>query len=158
MLSLLVKKWKLRIYYFFHAICKISNFNMWTAKNLVQASCTELTLPGKDARAVLGVFGSSVCNIFLSQHWEALSRNFKPSLQVNQCQKLSFSNQLTHNITTDCSLIPDFSTRKIQLQNMLCTNIVFCFWLVFKTIFVHNMFSICIFRGIQWTISCHIVG
>ena len=30
---------------FFHVISKISNFNMWTAKHLVQASCTELTLP-----------------------------------------------------------------------------------------------------------------
>ena len=25
-------------------------------------------------------------------------------LQVNQCQKLSFLNQLTHNMKTDCSL------------------------------------------------------
>ena len=24
-------------------------------------------------------------------------------------------------MTTDCSLIPNFSTRKIQVQNMLCT-------------------------------------
>ena len=29
---------------FFHAICKISNFYMWSAKHLAQASCTELTL------------------------------------------------------------------------------------------------------------------
>ena len=29
---------------FFHLVCKISNFNMWTAKHLAQASCTELTL------------------------------------------------------------------------------------------------------------------
>ena len=29
---------------FFHVICKISNSNMWTARHLVQASCTELTL------------------------------------------------------------------------------------------------------------------
>ena len=28
----------------FPVICKISNFNMWTAKHLAQASCTELTL------------------------------------------------------------------------------------------------------------------
>ena len=27
----------------FHVICKISNFNMWTAMYLTQASCTELT-------------------------------------------------------------------------------------------------------------------
>ena len=36
-------------------------------------------------------------------------------------------NQLTHNMTTDCSLNYEFSTRKIQVQNMLCTKIVFCF-------------------------------
>ena len=30
--------------FFFHVVCKISNFNMWTAKYLAQASCTELTL------------------------------------------------------------------------------------------------------------------
>ena len=30
---------------FFHVVCKISNFDMWTAKHLAQASCTELTLP-----------------------------------------------------------------------------------------------------------------
>ena len=47
--------------------------------------------------------------------------------QVNLFQKHSFLNQLTHNMTTDCSLITDFSTRKIQVQNMLCTKIVFCF-------------------------------
>ena len=29
---------------FFHVICKISNFNVLTAKHLAQASCTELTL------------------------------------------------------------------------------------------------------------------
>ena len=29
---------------FLHAACKISNFNKWTAKHLVQASCTELAL------------------------------------------------------------------------------------------------------------------
>ena len=29
---------------FFHVVCKISNFNMWTTKHLAQASCTELTL------------------------------------------------------------------------------------------------------------------
>ena len=29
---------------FFHVVCKISNFYMWTAKHLAQASCTELTL------------------------------------------------------------------------------------------------------------------
>ena len=30
---------------FFHVICKISNFNILTAKHLALASCTELALP-----------------------------------------------------------------------------------------------------------------
>ena len=30
--------------HFFHVICKILHFNMWTPKYLAQASCTELTL------------------------------------------------------------------------------------------------------------------
>ena len=29
---------------YFHVVYEISNFNMWTAKHLAQASCTELTL------------------------------------------------------------------------------------------------------------------
>ena len=29
---------------FFHVVCKISNFDIWTAKLLEQASCTELSL------------------------------------------------------------------------------------------------------------------
>ena len=45
MLNLLVKNWKLRVwcylFHYFHVICKISNFNMWTAKHLAQASCIE---------------------------------------------------------------------------------------------------------------------
>ena len=38
--------------------------------------------------------------------------------------------QLTHNMTTDCSLNHQFSTWKFQAQNMLCTQIgfLFLFW------------------------------
>ena len=32
------------MFWIFYVVCKISNFNMWTAKHLAQASCTELTL------------------------------------------------------------------------------------------------------------------
>ena len=42
MLDLLMKNGKLRVI----AICKISHFNMWAAKHLAQASCTELTWQG----------------------------------------------------------------------------------------------------------------
>ena len=55
--------------HFFEKMTKVNNFLILSH-----------LIPGKDAKAVLGVFGSSVCNIFLSQHWEVLSRNFKPSL------------------------------------------------------------------------------
>ena len=53
----------------------------------------------------------------------------KSFLQVNLCQKLLFLHQLTHNMTTDYSLNYEFSTWKMQSQNMLCTQIVlfFCF-------------------------------
>ena len=48
MLKLLVKNWKLLVWcsfiHLYHVTRKISNFNMWTAKHLAQASCTELTL------------------------------------------------------------------------------------------------------------------
>ena len=51
------------------------------------------------------------------------------SLQVNLCQKLLFLHQLTHNMTTDCSLNYKFNTWKFQAQNMgenmLCTEIDF---------------------------------
>ena len=42
----------------------------------------------------------------------------KMILQVNLFQKHSFLNQLTHNMTTDCSLNYEFSIRKLQVQNM----------------------------------------
>ena len=40
-------------------------------------------------------------------------------IQVNLCQMHSFLNQLTHNMTTDCSLVYNFLPRKIQIQNVL---------------------------------------
>ena len=42
-------------------------------------------------------------------------------LQVNLFQRHLFLHQLTHNMTKDCSLIYQFSTWKLQAQNMLCT-------------------------------------
>ena len=47
-------------------------------------------------------------------------------LQVNLCQKLLFLHQLTHNMTTDCSLncsIHEIFKLKPGM-NMLCTGIV----------------------------------
>ena len=44
-------------------------------------------------------------------------------LQVNLCRKLLFLHQLTHNMTTDCSLFMKIVSSE-YLQNMLCTQIV----------------------------------
>ena len=44
---------------------------------------------------------------------------FPASVQVNLFQKHLFLHQLTHNMTTDCSMIYEFSTRKFHEQNML---------------------------------------
>ena len=62
-------------------------------------------------------------------------------VQINLCQNHLFLYQLTHNVTTDCSLNYKFSTRKLQVQCMLCTQIVFVF--TFRTIYVHNMHWTC---------------
>ena len=68
----------------------------------------------------------SQCNQWLESFPSNKYRNFSITyLQVNLGQKHSFLNQLTHSMTTDCSLIYDFSTRKIQVQNKLFTKIVF---------------------------------
>ena len=64
-------------------------------------------------------------------------------VQVNLCQKLLFLHQLTHNITTDCSLNYKFNTWKFQAQTWR-EHVVYrnCVWHS-EQFFVHNMFSPC---------------
>ena len=85
----------------------------------------------------------------------------KMFLQVNLCQKHSFLNQLTHNMTTDCSLIYNFSARKIQVKNMFYAKVVCCFCFGLQnnicTQHVLNLYFSNIELVIQWTICCHIV-
>ena len=61
-------------------------------------------------------------------------------VQVNLCQKFLFLHQLTHNMTTDCWLIYQFSTWKLQAQNMerTCSTHVF------------HMFWACSFHVLNW--------
>ena len=47
------------MFHYSFMICKISKFNMWTAKHLVQASCTELTLQPQTWTAVHAIFVSA---------------------------------------------------------------------------------------------------
>ena len=73
------------------------------------------------------------CNLTLSRHvsfkiqilWEGLNiwKNLSlflnlhsTCIQVNFCQKHLFLHQLTHNMTTDCSLNYNFNTWKFQAQ------------------------------------------
>ena len=78
-------------------------------------------------------------------------------LQVNLFQKLSFLNQLTHNMTGDWLFI-EFQEKKTSWQHIVYKTWFFVFVLTFKTIFVNIMLWTCILQGIQWSISCHIVG
>ena len=50
-------------------------------------------------------------------------------IQVNLCQKLLFLHQLTHNMTTDCSLKYEFNRWKFQAQTW-GEHVVYrnCFW------------------------------
>ena len=60
------------------------------------------------------------------------SRNLEGSLvQTILCQKLLFLYQLTHNMTTDCTLNYEFSTWILQAQNMGRTCCVHIFFLFF---------------------------
>ena len=81
---------------------------------------------------------------FLSGYYP---KNQEVLLQVNLCQKHLFSHQLIHNMITDCSLIYQFNTWKLQAQNMgrtCCAHkLFFVFVLTCTTIYVHNMFSPC---------------
>ena len=92
----------------------------------------------KDVNLVLFTLGFPCCVFQLSyEGFDLLMQEEKKSqVQVNLCQKLIFLHQLNHNMTTDCSLNYKFNTWKFQAQT----------WgehIVYRTIFVHNMFSPC---------------
>ena len=58
-------------------------------------------------------------NFSLSFLFESVCMWFRSVVQVILCQKHSFLDQLTQNMTTDCLLHYNFSTRKLQVQYML---------------------------------------
>ena len=64
-------------------------------------------------------------------------------IQVNLSQTLLFLHQLTHNMTTNCSLNYKFNRyMKIPSSNLGRTCCVQKLFLTFRTNFVHNMFSL----------------
>ena len=82
-------------------------------------------------------------NFFCSKWWIFLD-HFSPSYF---CQKHLFLHQLTQHMTKDYSLNYEFSTWKMQSQNMLCAQI-FVFVLTFRTICVQNKIWHCFELGI----------
>ena len=53
------------------------------------------------------------CKCYL---WNSFLKFWMDVIQVNLCQKLLFFHQLTHNMTTDCSLNYKFNTWTLQAQ------------------------------------------
>ena len=72
---------------------------------------------------------------------------FLAMVQVSICQNHLFLHQLTHNMTTDCSLNYEIRTLKFQAQNMLrkcCIHkLFFVFAFTFRTIYVLSMYTTC---------------
>ena len=78
-------------------------------------------------------------------------------VQVILCQKHSFLNQLTQNITTDCLLNYEFIPKKLQIQCMLCKLNWFMFWHSEQFV-VHNMYWTCSFLVLNLWISKQYFG
>ena len=120
--------------------CGQATLNEWVTSKL---SVMQLQKPARMLMlTTLGYCFAILCNYF------------RLKLQVNLFQKLSFVNQLTHNMTEDCSFIYQFNTWKVQAQNMertCCAHKLF--WMSKqkqKTIFVHKMFWGCSFHVMNW--------
>ena len=73
------------------------------------------TIKDSNVRQV-NIGGQSLVKI--EHDWTWLDQNNIFQVQVNLFQKYLFTCQLTHNMTTNCSMIYKFSTRKFQEQNM----------------------------------------
>ena len=92
---------------FFHMICKISRFNMRTAKHLAQASCTELTLTRK--------FSDSIKRTW--NHWFTKQKTL---LYINETKRARLLYQLsgcikrtwTHWFTKQKTPIYDYAVKK----------------------------------------------
>ena len=108
---------------FFHVICKISNFNMSTAKHLAQASFTELTLSD-----FFPVFIRRYFNIWYYTYHYLLCYNFFFFLfHFNTCQILkTFSwawNAMNYDVLKK---LTTFDSLKNVLKESKVVKIVYC--------------------------------
>ena len=93
----------------FSSVRILSNFGIWSWKKLVKSChCTKVLswkIDSDSTRLLLLLF----CCHYSDTIWIC-------PLQVILCQKNSIMYQLTQNMTTDCLLNYQFSTRKLQVQ------------------------------------------
>ena len=132
----------------FSSVRILSNFGIWSWKKLVKSChCTKVLswkIDSDSTRLLLLLF----CCHYSDTIWIC-------PLQVILCQKHSFVYQLTQNMTTDCSLNYQFSTRKLQVQYILCTtnclcldiknNLMYCQKHSFMHQLTQNMTTDCLF-------------
>ena len=107
-------------------------------------------------RYILAPYIAEEYDIYSSKYRRWISLFFifglKFRIRYNYCKKVCTGKSVSEalilasvNPQYDSSLNFEFSTRKIQVQNMLCTKIVLNVKTKQKTIFVHNMFRTGIF-------------
>ena len=100
-----------------HVFQRTSSIEWETLRGILTTNIKGVLLSTKTQRADISPkIGHIFWNKQISHH-----------LQVNLFQKHLYLHQLNHSMTKDCSLNCEFSTWKLQAQNMLCTQIFFCF-------------------------------
>ena len=95
-------------------------------------------------------------NIFMECCFVSLmEKRIKRLVQVNLCQKISFLNQLTHNMTRDCSLISKKNTLFFcfcfDIQNNICTQHVVNLYFSWNS--MNNLSSYCGLTGARMRAS-----
>ena len=92
----------------------LSLLTVYNASNSKAGKCTECNLSFELMTDLKNHFAkvhgkSGVRKPDVQQLTGNENEKFKSSVQVNLCQKILFLHQLTHNMTTDCSWIYQFS-------------------------------------------------
>ena len=94
-----------------------NNFELENNTNLEEISVKKCDICQETIRNPKFKKHVKYCKLYF-QFWTRTPTGFRCRLclQVYLCQKLLFLHQLTHNITTDCSLNYKFNTWKFQLN------------------------------------------
>ena len=124
-------------------------FLFWHSKQYLYTTCCKFVFWGEFNEQSLVILWVNWCkNKSFWQRFTCTGKSFSEALILASVNPQYIWQEIVH-------WIPPKNT---SLEHIVYKNCFFVFVLTFKTIFVHNMFWTCIFRGIQWTISCHTVG